>query len=35
MIEILIMFVCAIIKIVCNEAVTAKKVDDAALEHSS
>ena len=32
MIEILIIIVCAIIKIVCNEAVTAKKVDNAALE---
>ena len=26
------MFLCSIIKIVCNESVTAKKVDDAALE---
>ena len=26
------MFLCSIIKIVCTEAVTAKKVDDAALE---
>ena len=26
------MFLCSIIKIVCNEAVTANKVDDAALE---